>query len=60
MLHYNIWFDVCSFAVMAILLIIYSMRKSIKILQNNVFFALMIAEMLETVTDMQSVFSDGK
>ncbi len=56
---YNYWPDVCAFVLMAILIIIYLLRQTVSIFQNNIFYIGIMTVLFGTLFDVVSVAVDG-
>ncbi len=60
MQDYNIWPDCCAFLVLLVLISVYLIRRSVRIFQNNIFFAMLVCQTAATLADVLSVTGEGK
>ncbi len=47
-MQYNYWMDVCAFVVFAILIVLYLMKHSVKLVQNSIFYATIMCALFAT------------
>lgn len=58
-MRYNIWFDICSIGIILVILLIFFLRKYVRMFQNTVFMVMAVSVMADAVFDILAAMSDG-
>ncbi len=59
-MQYNTWFDTCAFLIFSTMILMYLTRKSVRILQNSIFFGMLLCMTGAAFLDIVSAALNGK
>lgn len=57
--NYNIWFDVCAISLLVCTIILYTLRRSVRIMQNIIFFITMVMMLMASISSLLTIVLEG-